>query len=185
MEDVLIACPSCEISLRIHGQDVVGHQGLCPECGQRFLLRQPKQAESARADSSNGASPPVGTSARWVPNDDAIVSPVSNAAVPSPTVEEKSLDSGYTDFPDFTADSDPATTWRQLRRRSQKSRNLIIIIGLLGILMVGLVYYFAVRPYLSRRSEMHLPPQTDLPRFVQKNWRSDVSLLTTQASMDP
>lgn len=87
MSPVNIPCPKCSANLKLPNRQLLGRKGKCPKCQHRFILEEPDEVELQLADDvpaalATPASPPVGTAAKWVPDDPA-ETPMLPAAPPS------------------------------------------------------------------------------------------------------
>lgn len=77
MESVQIPCPKCCAELRLNNRNLLGRRGRCPNCGYRFILREPDDVELELAE-PHSPVPAVGLAAQWVPDEalTAVSSPV-------------------------------------------------------------------------------------------------------------
>ena len=136
MPDVLFSCPRCGKGLKLRDRSKLGRPGRCPACQHKFVLQEPEEVELELAD----AAPPVGTGARWVPDE---APPVIKQDAPA-------------EMPMFGATPDPApgggdpplplvaaasassstSTLEQLRHRRRRQRRTSIIIG--GVMGAGI-----------------------------------------------
>ena len=79
MAAIQIPCPKCDAELRLPDRKLLGRRGKCPQCQHRFILEEPEEVELELVQESPvltesqpaGATPPLGTAARWVPDQPA------------------------------------------------------------------------------------------------------------------
>ena len=134
MSAVIIACPHCGKELKLPDRSKLGRKGKCPGCAKSFVLAEPPEEEVELELAS--AVPPIGTSARWVPDD----SPAPRGVVTAAAREPMSVSVG----PVIQASSDDGTVERLKRSRQQASRrrNYAILGGaVMAACVAGLVYF--------------------------------------------
>ena len=142
MSTVLVICPHCGKELKLRDRSKLGQKGKCPGCAKAFVLNEAEEEVPLQLASDE---PPVGTGARWVPDEpvrSAARQPAETAAAPLPQLQ---FGSPAAPAPSFTpgagsvtgAASDGLQRLKEIRRRNAKRRNLAILFGGLTALAIG------------------------------------------------
>ena len=132
-------------------RDLLGRRGSCPQCGHRFVLKEPGEVEFELAD---GSELPIGTGARWVPDNDPPAEPA--AAVSSTPSPAASTEIQFSEIPgpEFTGignletNSGGVRRLKEIKRKGARRRNVGIAVG--GLIAFALLAVcFAVFCYVS------------------------------------
>lgn len=180
-----VQCPSCKRKLKIDDRNLLGKKVKCPGCKVPFVLELPKPKSLAPAVEEEvklelvGDVPPVGTSAKWIP-DAPVVSPTASQqqVAPQAQVEPALPNFGAADesiTPVITTDASEGSTSEldRLRTRRKKSWGPTIIVGVFLLLGVGTVGYLVMN-YESPKSNPDSGPgsvavEEDLDSPVDEN----------------
>ncbi|MEZ6058651.1 MAG: hypothetical protein R3C01_18270 [Planctomycetaceae bacterium] len=120
MSAVVVACPRCGKELKLRDRSLLGRKGKCPSCSESFLLTEPPEAE-VELELAN-AVPPVGTSARWVPDDAPAPRAVATpGAVVPPITAGPAIKTGGEDG--------GVERLKQIQKKGAKRRNIAILGG--------------------------------------------------------
>jgi hypothetical protein len=144
MSTLQIKCPSCDRSLKLKDRSKLGQKGKCPSCGHSFVLQESTDDE-VELELAAEPAVPVGTAARWVPDEAPLA---SSAAVSTPPAAAPQPASA---FPVDTDDGGVARL-KLLRQRRAKRRNFAILVGGLTGLVIGAIF-------LVVRSQVENEPQ--------------------------
>lgn len=158
-----VQCPNCKRKLKIDDRNLLGKKVKCPGCKVPFVLELPKpkrqvpQVEEEVKLELVTDAPPVGTSAKWVP-DAPVVTPVaSQQQVASQPQSEPALpnfsEPVESSAPVITPDAPESSSseLNRLRSRRKKSWGPTIIVGVFLLLGVGTVGYLVMN-YESPKS---------------------------------
>lgn len=132
MATISVRCPNCDRTLNLKDRSRLGKQAKCPGCGEPFLLKEstrepePEDVELELVD----AAVPVGTAARWVPDEGpaADPAPASGPVSPAPSLP-------------IDADDGGVARLKLLKERRAKRRNSAIVIGAITALLVFGVFW--------------------------------------------
>ncbi len=147
-----VQCPSCKRKLKIDDHKLLGKKVKCPGCKVPFVLELPKPSAPAVEEEVKlelvTDDPPVGTSAKWIPDAPVVspaasqhqVAPQSEPAIPSFSAAEEAA------APVITSDANEssASELDRLRTRRKKGWGPTIIVGVFLLLGVGTVGYLTV-----------------------------------------
>ncbi|QDT30264.1 hypothetical protein Enr10x_56290 [Gimesia panareensis] len=212
MTSIAVPCPQCKKKLKLRDKSLLGKKARCPNCKHAFVLQLPETAaveksgsrpvepppeetpappapssaeiEEVKIDLAQPASPVVGTSAKWVPDEPA--EPVAATPPPQPqnqfpqidtstpapaSPDAPQIDTGASDggFPNISTESSGnagVARMRELRRKNAKRRNVTIISALALILLVGVGAYFAwpkVEQTMTAKPAAPVQPQNTTP----------------------
>lgn len=166
---VSIRCPHCQRKLKIEDRKVLGKKVKCPGCSRPFVVRDPAEDEEVTlrlADEEDG--PPVGTSARWVPDDPPLdPNPLVFSSGPKePSKGKSEAPEPGLEFPAFAPPADlgdlnikpaaggeapPSTSGELERLRKRRRRATMTTYAAVGaVMLIGiLVTAFVVMNYES------------------------------------
>ena len=140
MPTIQINCPKCDSTLKLKDRTKLGKKGKCPSCSHSFVLEE-SPVEEVALELAAEAAVPVGTSARWVPDEAPLAGPAPALKSPTP------VSPVISDLPTDTEDGGVARLRMMKKRRAQR-RNFAVLIGGLTALIIGGVYLF-VRSYVQ------------------------------------
>ncbi len=121
MAGLQIACPKCGKTLKLPDRSLLGRRGKCAKCGHAFILEEPDEVQLELAEPV-AKQPPAGTSARWIPDQNAAVPAAYPGQIPMP-LESEML----------------ATTLRRKSRSRGKAKQMQMTIAVVGalVLLIG------------------------------------------------
>lgn len=121
MPVITIPCPACGAGLKLPDASLIGKKGRCPKCQHRFVLTMPdpeevplQLADPPRPVIPRPVGPLVGTSARWVPDDDVPVLPSVASPAPLPSTPLPSTAMPSTAMPPVATAPEPAVAVQQV-----------------------------------------------------------------------
>jgi hypothetical protein len=139
MDVLTITCPKCTRGLKVKDRSLLGRKGRCPACGHVFVL-QPDDEPEVELQLAEG-DVPVGTAARWVPDDPLGTAPAGVTAVPTAATTATAADVAA-----------GTARLRELRRQQAKRRKLAIAAGA-ATALIGFTVFLAVRSFDARTTE--------------------------------
>ena len=128
MSAVIVCCPHCGKELKVRNPALLGKKGKCPKCAKPFVLREVQEEEVELQLAEDEL--PVGTSARWVPDEPARAP--AAVSVEAPVITTSPAVGGIVDV---AAEDDGLARLREIKRRSARNRNIGIAVG--AVLAVG------------------------------------------------
>lgn len=137
-ETFTVPCPKCGSNLKLRDRALLGKVGKCPKCQHKFKLVEPEEVELELADEP---STPVGTSAKWVP-DEPSAAPITLAeaatatpqAPAAPVVQEPAFPAITTE--DTTSATSVTSRSRPVRKKKKFPWAGVITGGVIACLLV-------------------------------------------------
>ncbi|MCA9017164.1 MAG: hypothetical protein KDA77_17665, partial [Planctomycetaceae bacterium] len=190
MTSIAVPCPQCNKKLKLRDKSLLGKKARCPNCNHAFVLKLPVTApaiqeaapeqvqidlapstapqpkEEVKIELAQPATPVVGTSAKWVPDEpaetsqQAVFTPPAEKPASFPQIDTSPgvVQTAETSAPVINTDAPGpvipnielestehagVARLRELRRKNAKRRNMSILVGLALILVIGIGGYFA------------------------------------------
>ena len=151
MSVLRIPCPKCNSELKLRDPRLLGKKGKCPKCRHAFLLQMPELeqeeevqfelADAAPAAPQAQAQVPVGTGARWVPDQPATATAEQPAAAPTSATPDA--------IPDFSSETTATPSGgvgrlKEIRRKNAKRRKITAISSsVVAVLLFGSWYGYS------------------------------------------
>ena len=183
-----IPCPQCGRELKLRDPSLLGKIGKCPKCGHRFPLREPDEVEMELVDSAVGipheaAQPSVGTSPRWVP-DEQLESqpakgrrPAANAATAAGGRSQAAADDPFLNL-QVPAGSGLAELNYLKRRRARRMR-VAVAVSLMTAIGAAVTMWWLMR---IPEEDLPTPPQIDRAYQAEKRNLQDHLTIIDEAS---
>lgn len=133
MPTIHINCPKCDTALKLKDRSKLGKKGKCPSCGHGFILQE-SPADEVELELATQASVPVGTAARWVPDE---------APLSGPPAAPPRASAATPDIPDLADEADEGGVARLklLKQRRAQRRKVAIAVGALTAVVIMSVFW--------------------------------------------
>jgi hypothetical protein len=166
MSTLLIPCPQCGRELKIRDRNLLGKRAKCPGCQLTFVLEEPAGLQLG------DESAPIGTEARWVPDNPAgvVITPTASPAA-LPIVEPPSL-----------------RTLKQLQQRRSSGRWVQWVVGLAVIVVGGGIGYAVWTSSPRPDAESTVEDTTNPQREAEKQTaelKADIGLAARPTKGEP
>ncbi|MBM4076219.1 MAG: hypothetical protein FJ267_11320, partial [Planctomycetes bacterium] len=174
METIQIPCPKCQSELRLNDRKLLGRKGKCPKCQYVFVLTEPAEVvlDLVQPDTSSQTPEANESPAQfdWAPSkgtkgtENLDFSALTQGSLPA---DEPQLDfdrKGIGPGVSGSISSDGAAArYKEIGRKNARRRRTAMIAGVLIVVSVGAIAYFAIRS--TQRTETskrvtHVPGQT-------------------------